>query len=615
MPIVNRRRPSAHLLAVATAMALSAMAAPAFAGKVNIAGLTAPEGYDGFIVKYREGSAERRDALNVKGSLNRVAKAGIAGKARALGHVRRLAVGSDLVSAGKLDRVEAETIMRELAADPNVEYVEVNRRMMPTLTPNDTRYNEQWHYFGANGLRANTAWDRSTGAGTVVAVLDTGITPHTELNANVLPGYDFISNAASARDNDGRDNNPNDQGDWYLAGECGQVRASNSSWHGSHVAGTVAAVTNNAAGVAGVAYGSRIVPVRVLGKCGGTTADIADAIVWASGGAVAGVPANANPAEVINMSLGGDGACSATYQNAINAAVNRGTTVVIAAGNDNDDVANHTPGNCNNVISVAASDDNGDRAFYSNYGARIDVAAPGGETCSPNLRFLALGEEPYCDVNHAARGILSTVNTGAQAQVAQGYKFSQGTSMATPHVAGVVALMQSAVAAPLTPAQVEQALKDSARAFAAGACPGGCGSGMVDANAAVAEAIRVAGGGGGVDNAVKAYSNTTDVAINDLYYSYSSIAVAGRTGNAPSNASVSVDIVHSYRGDLSVALIAPDGSVYTLKNYNGQDGAANVKTSYTVDLSGEALNGTWKLRVGDHYEGDTGYINSWSVTF
>ena len=610
MSTANHWRPRAHVLAIATAIALSAAAAPAFAGKVNLDGLTAPEGYDGFIVKYREGSAERQDVGSVKAALNRESKIKIAGKARALGHVRRLAIGADLISAGKLDHVEAEALMRQLASDPNVEYVEANRLFTHTMTPNDTRYGEQWHYSGTNGLRANTAWDQATGTGTVVAVIDTGITPHTELDANVLPGYDFISSATAARDGNGRDNNPNDQGDWYLANECGSPYAANSSWHGSHVAGTIAAVTNNAAGVAGVAHGARIVPVRVLGKCGGTTADITDAIVWASGGTVAGIPANANPAEVINMSLGG-GACSASWQNAITGAVGRGTTVVVAAGNDNDDVANHVPGNCNNVIAVAASDDNGDRAFYSNYGAKIDVAAPGGETCSPNVRFLALGAAPYCDVSHPTRGVLSTWNGGTQAQGAQGYTFMQGTSMASPHVAGVVALLQSAVAAPLTPAQVEQALKDTARAFAAGACPGGCGSGLVDANAAVTEAIRVAAGGG---TGTQAYSNTTDYTISDNATVDSPITVSGRSGNAPSNASVTVAIVHTYQGDLKVDLVAPDGSLYNIHNRTGSS-TDNINKTVTLNLSTEALNGTWKLRVNDNAAGDTGYINSWSVTF
>ena len=196
--------------------------------------------------------------------------------------------------------------MRQIAADPNVEYVEVDKLNKPLLTPNDTRYSEQWGYSGTYGIKANQAWDVTNGSGVVVAVLDTGITNHSDLNANILPGYDFISDTAVSNDGNGRDSDASDPGDWVTANQCGGTHAAqNSSWHGTHVAGTIAAVTNNAKGVAGVAYGAKIVPARVLGTCGGYDSDIADAITWASGGTVSGVPANANPAEVINLSLGG----------------------------------------------------------------------------------------------------------------------------------------------------------------------------------------------------------------------------------------------------------------------------------------------------------------------
>ncbi|MEE7547807.1 S8 family serine peptidase, partial [Xanthomonas sp. Kuri4-1] len=169
------------------------------------------------------------------------------------------------------------------------------------------------------GINVRPAWDKATGNGVVVAVIDTGITSHPDLDANILPGYDFISDTFVSRDGDGRDADPSDEGDWNpVQGECYTTPSpspiTDSSWHGTHVAGTIAAVTNNAVGVAGTAYNAKIVPVRVLGRCGGYTSDIADAIVWASGGSVSGVPANANPAEVINMSLGGSGTCSTTYQ-------------------------------------------------------------------------------------------------------------------------------------------------------------------------------------------------------------------------------------------------------------------------------------------------------------
>ncbi|WP_218281496.1 S8 family peptidase [Pseudomonas sp. LPB0260] len=430
-----------------------AVAAPdTGAARINTSMLKDGQSYDRFIVKYRSGSSElasssmRTQALNEAGMLQGLG----------VGHLRRTAVGADVIkSARKLDRAGAEALMQQIAANPNVEYVEVDALLKPVLTPNDSRYNEQWHYFEATaGINAPTAWDRSTGSGVVVAVLDTGITNHPDLNANVIAGYDMISDTTVANDGNGRDADPSDPGDW-TTGQCGTP--SDSSWHGTHVAGTVAAVTNNGLGVAGVAYNAKIMPVRVLGTCGGYTSDIADGIVWASGGSVSGVPTTSTPAKVINMSLGGSGSCSMTTQNAINSAVGRGSTVVVAAGNSNANAANFNPANCNNVITVAATTRSGSRSSFSNYGSVVDVAAPGS-------------------------GILSTLNSGSTTPGSASYAAYNGTSMAAPHVAGVVALMQAAT--PKTPAQVESNLKSSTRPLP-GTCSEGCGTGIVDARAAV----------------------------------------------------------------------------------------------------------------------------------
>jgi len=445
------------------------LATPALAGDVQLSGLQSAPTHQRFIVKYRDGSAPVANTTALASSL-KTAAAGIAssqGRALGLQQVRRLAVGSTVVRTDRaLDQAESELLMRKLAADPNVEYVEVDQIMRATLTPNDTRFSEQWGFGTSNAsINVRPAWDKATGTGVVVAVIDTGITNHADLNANILPGYDFISDAAMARDGGGRDSNPNDEGDWYGANECGSgIPASNSSWHGTHVAGTVAAVTNNSTGVAGTAFNAKVVPVRVLGKCGGYTSDIADAIVWASGGTVSGVPANANPAEVINMSLGGGGSCSTTYQNAINGAVGRGTTVVVAAGNSNTNVSSAVPANCPNVIAVAATTSAGARASFSNYGTGIDISAPG-------------------------QSILSTLNSGTTTPGSASYASYNGTSMAAPHVAGVVALMQSVAPSPLSPAQVESIIKSTARPLP-GACSGGCGAGIIDADAAVTAAIN-----------------------------------------------------------------------------------------------------------------------------
>ncbi len=595
MSVSAIRRSRWQVASLAVAVVASLYALPAMAGRVDTSGLQQeePGGFDRFIVKYRDGSAESADASQLQRSLSTAASTGVAkrgGRALGLQKLRRLAAGgAEVVRADrKLDRVEAESLMRQLAADPNVEYVEVDQRMYPVLTPNDTRFSEQWG-FGttAAGINVRPAWDKSTGAGVVVAVIDTGITNHADLNANILPGYDFISDTFVSRDGNGRDSNPNDEGDWNpVAGECySGSPVTNSSWHGTHVAGTVAAVTNNSTGVAGTAFGAKVVPVRVLGRCGGLTSDIADAITWASGGTVSGIPANANPAEVINMSLGGGGSCSTTYQNAINGAVNRGTTVVVAAGNSNANVSTAVPANCPNVIAVAATTSAGSRASFSNYGTGIDISAPGAS-------------------------ILSTLNTGTTTPGSASYASYNGTSMAAPHVAGVVALMQAAAPSPLTPAQVESILKSTARPLP-GTCSGGCGAGIANADGAVVSAQGGTPGGG-----TQTYTNGTDVSIpdNNTTGVTSTIAVSGRTGNAPSNAQVAVNIVHTYIGDLIVDLIAPDGSVYVLHNRTGGS-ADNINQTYTVNLSSEALNGSWRLRARDRASVDTGYINSWSITF
>ena len=247
-----------------------------------------------------------------------------------------------------------------------------------------------------------------------------------------------------------------------------------SSWHGTHVSGTIGAETNNNQGVAGINGVSRIVPVRVLGACGGYTSDIADALAWSSGSAVSGVPNNPYPARVINLSLGGLGACSSHEQNAINQALANDAVVVVAAGNENANAANYTPANCSGVITVAANGQNGQLAYYSNYGSTIEITAPGGDF-----------QDAYPE-----GGILSTLGVGSTTLTGYSYDFYQGTSMAAPQVAGIVSLMLSKNPT-LTPGQVTNLLQSSSRAFPTGTgrdCNISiCGTGIVDA-AAVTEA-------------------------------------------------------------------------------------------------------------------------------
>jgi serine protease len=543
------------------------------------------------IVGYESGASEAKS--NKAAEADAVAKGKKAGEQ--LDFQRRLGTGAALVDLGEdLTKTDVADVIAEYRADPQVAYVVPDRLNKPQADPNDTDYAKQWDLFEATaGMNVPGAWNTTTGTGVTVAVIDTGYVAHSDLAANIVGGYDFIADTAVSVDGNGRDSNPADPGDWYNAGECGAgIPASDSSWHGTHVAGTIAAATNNSKGMAGIAYGAKISPIRVLGKCGGYDSDIIDAITWASGGTVSGVPANSNVAKVINMSLGGDGACTSATQNAINAAVNRGTTVVVAAGNDNENVSGHSPGNCNNVISVAATSRTGAKASYSNYGSLVDISAPGGQTSTGT-----------------ANGIYSTLNSGTKTPSTESYAYYQGTSMATPHIAGLAALMESANPA-LTPAQIESAIKSNARPLP-GACSGGCGAGLADATKTVQ---AVSGSGGSTGGTT--FTSTTAVSIPDAGSAIESpITVSGRSGNAPSALQVGVDITHTYRGDLVIDLVAPDGSTYRLKSSSSSDSADNVLTTYTVNASAEVANGTWKLRVQDVAAQDTGRINSWKLTF
>jgi serine protease len=434
------------------------------------------ESTDRLIIRYKKSSRGFLEGSNAV-----MARAHAAANSAGV-QMRALRRTQDDAHVMKLDRrvdlVALEALARRMEReDPEIEYVEPDRVMHIQFAPNDPFYLDQWHYHeSAGGLNLPAAWDQASGTGVTVAVLDTGYRPHADLAGKFIGGYDMIGDIDVANDGGGRDGDASDPGDAVAASECGYSHpAYTSSWHGTHVSGTIAANTNNNMGVAGVAFDARILPIRVLGKCGGYTSDIADGITWASGGAIAGLPANLNPARVLNLSLGGGGVCSSTMQSALNGARGRGAVVVVAAGNSNANAGNFSPANCSGVITVAAVNRSGGRSYYSNYGAVVDVAAPGGD-----IRF------------DAADGILSMLNSGATTPGADIYAYYQGTSMAAPHVAGVVALMLSKNPA-LTPDQVETLLKSSARAFPA-ACSQ-CGTGIVNAKAAVAAAAPAGGGG------------------------------------------------------------------------------------------------------------------------
>lgn len=359
-----------------------------------------------------------------------------------------------------LTNEQTAALAGRLGTRPGIRWASTNDILYPTAVPNDDNYRYQWHYPTMN---LPAAWDVTQGSDTVVvAVLDTGRTPHPDLDARTVDGFDMISDKTMAGDGGGRDDDPTDEG--------GDMPGGGSSWHGTHVAGIIGAASNNKIGVAGVDWNASIQHVRVLGRGGGSSFDIAAGIEWASGGVVPGLPPNATPASVINMSLGGSGSASPVYQEPIDAAVERGTVIVIAAGNEDSNTKTARPCNQERVICVGATRHSGRRASYSNFGAQVDVMAPGGE-----------GRE---DANGDGKpdGVFSTYRSKAGKPIIEQM---QGTSMATPHVAGLVALMKS-VKPDLTPADAERFLKSTANTDFK--CAEGCGAGLVNAYAAVVAA-------------------------------------------------------------------------------------------------------------------------------
>ncbi|MET0282283.1 MAG: S8 family serine peptidase [Steroidobacteraceae bacterium] len=423
----------------------------------------------------------------------------------------------------------AATLAR-LRADPAVELAEPDGRVYAqAVTPSDPLFlTSQWYLRSADpaAIRADQAWESTRagapGAGLVVAVVDTGVRPnHPDLLGKLLPGYDFVSNIAMASDGDKWDADPTDPGDYLTSEEkaanstqFGECDVANSTWHGTKVAGLIGASTDNGLGIAGTAFNARVLPVRVLGKCGGFESDVIAAMYWAAGivppppilalGDINGgkPPANAYPAKIINLSLGGEGACSATYQAAIKELSAAGVLIVSSAGNDGGAVT--SPASCEGALAVAGLRQSGAKVGYSNLGSEVGIAAPAGNC-------VLTGPNDPC-----LYALNTTTNHGTGAPQADDYSTPNyqptfGTSFSSPLVAGTAALMK-AVNPALTPALLIARIKESARAFPteAGipACVSPavtpvqnstcncstqvCGAGMLDAGAAVSAAQRPA---------------------------------------------------------------------------------------------------------------------------
>ncbi|MCY7309069.1 MAG: S8 family peptidase [Rhodoferax sp.] len=476
------------------------------------------------IVKYRADTDLMRRSLGARGAPARPLHA------QALSQRLRMELTDGRILGARTQGLRARGISSaqlaaQLAAQPDVEWAVPDERRYIRAMTNDpflaggqttiTPTVGQWYLrapdaTARSAINAVGAWDTTTGSPAVtVAVLDTGVRPHPELATKLRPGYDFIHVDSVANDGGGgRDADATDPGDFELAGDCPGFRASTSSWHGTKVAGLIGASTNDGVGMAGVGYNVMVLPVRVLGKCGGFDSDIIAAMRWAGGltaevgfGTSVTFPNN-HPARVINMSLGSAGTCPASYADVIAELATLKVTVIVAAGNE-DGLAVNSPANCPGAIAVGGLRHSGTKVGYSSVGRQVAIAAPAGNCV--NL------------VGPCLFPLLTTTNSSPQQALpntdntySDSIRPTFGTSFAAPLVAGTVGLMLS-VNPTMGPDQVRRALQSSATTFvSSGAAPDvpicrapdgvtqiecyctttTCGAGMLNAALAVVHALN-----------------------------------------------------------------------------------------------------------------------------
>lgn len=401
---------------------------------------------------------------------------------------------------------ELEDAMRRLRLHPDVASVEPNVRVQLAQVPNDTNFALQWHLGSRTGaaaaLNMSSTWEITTGTASItVAVLDTGVLRnHPDLLAmgsRLLAGYDFVEDLTFSNDGNGRDADASDPGDWVTLAESrttlfSQVgcKVADSSWHGTFIVGQIAAATNNSAGVAGLNWNVNVLPVRVSGKCGADLSDILDGMRWAAGLPVDGAPLNANPAKVINLSFGGDQACTSSYQSVIDELAARGTLLVVAAGNGTGSQSRQLkrPADCRGVMAVGAVQRDGLKTAYSFVGANMALMATGGHG------------------NSTSTLLLSTDNAGLTAPAAHTYDYKAGTSFSAPLAAGVASLML-AINPNLTPDALIARMKSAASphvnvagfpsctsndTVACNCTTSVCGAGLLDPLAAVQQSVNPA---------------------------------------------------------------------------------------------------------------------------
>jgi len=507
------------LLAGGAVQAAEKMPQRALRADADAAAALDDDGNARVIVKYRSGSAlaadlaaSRRGAVRLGGRLQLALQDG---------HV--LGARSQSLRARG---ISPQALAARLAADGDVEWVQPVRRktINAVVPPSDPLFGDnqttatpaagQWYLRApdatlVSAINAVGAWAITTGSASVtVAVIDTGVrTDHPDLQGKLWPGYDFVSNNTTANDaQSGRDADPSDPGDWNPTATT-RCPVSNSSWHGTQVAGLIGAATDNGIGIAGTGRDTMVLPVRVLGRCGGFDDDIIAGMRWAAGlsnatgcssGSAVSATCNPHPARVLNLSLGSTGTCSNAYAQAITELNAAGVTVVVASGNDTGHAVNE-PANCTGALAVAGVRHAGTKVGYSNIGPQVAIAAPAGNCVN--------------DTGLCLYPLVTTDNSGTTTPgtnvYSSGISPSLGTSFATPIVAASAALLL-AVDPTLTPALIRSTLQATARSFptagaqepTAVACrapdatdqvecyctTSTCGAGMLDVAAAVAQA-------------------------------------------------------------------------------------------------------------------------------
>jgi len=384
-----------------------------------------------FIVKWRTGAAAAADlsALATRARL-RVLEA------------RHITAGIHLLRV-QSGAPPAQTLAL-LRASPEVQYAEPDARRYAQAVPDDPLFAGQWYLqdLQPSAVDALDAWDLTTGSnGVVIAELDTGVRfDHPDLRSStanrLLAGYDMISSVATGNTGEGRNPDASDPGDWISSADLKNplfagCPISDSSWHGTRVAGILGAISNNGVGIAGMTWSGWILPVRVLGKCGGYDSDILAGMAWAAGNHVEGVPDNPYPAQILNMSLGAAGSCPQSYQDVVDTLVSEGVLVVVSAGNEGGPV--DAPANCAGVAGIAGLRQVGTKVGFSSLGPEIALSAPGGNCVNSGA-----GEPCLFSIE-------TTINSGTTTPATNTYTdefhFNVGTSFSAPIVAGIAGLM------------------------------------------------------------------------------------------------------------------------------------------------------------------------------